>query len=547
MTSPVTLGIFFGYVVGKPIGIVGAAWIGSRPRLGGIRPPVSWPALIGAGSVAGIGFTVSILIASLAFHGEQLEEAKLGVLAAAVGATLVSWAVFKAIDLLPDETQGASGRRHRGAHHRPHGARRPGARPHPRARRTRRSRSSSTATSSAPSAARPSPSCAQLLGEFGDDLRYVFRHLPLSDVHPRAQLAAEAAEAADAQGAFWPMHDLLFTHQNALKPTDLVHVRRGARPRRRPLHGRAAPARPPAARRPRTSTAPTAAASPARRRSSSTAAATRAPTTSRRSRRRSARRASGRGHLRKLARMRAMVLEAAGRPLVEAELPRPEPAPGQMLLRVRACGVCRTDLHIVDGELSRPEAAARPRPPDRRRGRGRPASRRALARLDLRRVPLLHERPREPLRPRPLHRLRPRRRLRRVGGRRRALLLPDPGRLPRPPGGAAALRGPDRLPRAPHGRRRRAPRSLRLRRLRPHRRAGRTARGASCLRLHARGRRGGPALRARAGRRVGRRRPRAGARASSTRRSSSRRPASWSRQRCARARRARRSSAPEST
>jgi alcohol dehydrogenase, propanol-preferring len=53
--------------------------------------------------------------------------------------------------------------------------------------------------------------------------------------------------------------------------------------------------------------------------------------------------------------MRAMVLEAAGVPLVEAELPRPEPRPGQILLRVRACGVCRTDLHIVDGELDRPK------------------------------------------------------------------------------------------------------------------------------------------------------------------------------------------------
>ena len=50
-----------------------------------------------------------------------------------------------------------------------------------------------------------------------------------------------------------------------------------------------------------------------------------------------------------------MVLEAPGRPLVERELPDPEPAPGQVLVRVRACGVCRTDLHIVDGELTEPK------------------------------------------------------------------------------------------------------------------------------------------------------------------------------------------------
>jgi propanol-preferring alcohol dehydrogenase len=52
--------------------------------------------------------------------------------------------------------------------------------------------------------------------------------------------------------------------------------------------------------------------------------------------------------------MKAMVLEAVGRPLVERDLPVPEPGPGQVLLRVGACGVCRTDLHVVDGELPDP-------------------------------------------------------------------------------------------------------------------------------------------------------------------------------------------------
>ena len=53
--------------------------------------------------------------------------------------------------------------------------------------------------------------------------------------------------------------------------------------------------------------------------------------------------------------MRAMVLDAPGRPLRLASMARPIPGPGELLLRVRACGVCRTDLHLVDGELPEPK------------------------------------------------------------------------------------------------------------------------------------------------------------------------------------------------
>ncbi|MGA3173136.1 MAG: zinc-dependent alcohol dehydrogenase family protein [Syntrophorhabdales bacterium] len=53
--------------------------------------------------------------------------------------------------------------------------------------------------------------------------------------------------------------------------------------------------------------------------------------------------------------MRAMVLEEQGRPLIEKDVPIPEPGPDQILVRVRACGVCRTDLHVVDGELPDPK------------------------------------------------------------------------------------------------------------------------------------------------------------------------------------------------
>jgi protein-disulfide isomerase len=62
----------------------------------------------------------------------------------------------------------------------------------------------------------------ELLDSFGDDLRYVWRHLPLNDVHPNTQEAAEASEAAAAQGAFWEMNDKLLQHQDALTTPDLV-------------------------------------------------------------------------------------------------------------------------------------------------------------------------------------------------------------------------------------------------------------------------------------------------------------------------------------
>lgn len=63
---------------------------------------------------------------------------------------------------------------------------------------------------------------ADLRERLGDDLRYVFRHLPLTDVHEHAEQAAHAAEAAGAQGRFWAMHDLLFAHQDELEFEDLV-------------------------------------------------------------------------------------------------------------------------------------------------------------------------------------------------------------------------------------------------------------------------------------------------------------------------------------
>jgi protein-disulfide isomerase len=58
----------------------------------------------------------------------------------------------------------------------------------------------------------------------GDRLSFVFRHLPLSQIHPDAQRAAEASEAAAAQDAFWPMHDALYAARGALGEDDIVGI-----------------------------------------------------------------------------------------------------------------------------------------------------------------------------------------------------------------------------------------------------------------------------------------------------------------------------------
>src|SRR6185369_8289362 len=89
------------YLIGKPVGIAGSAWLVTKLSRGRLRPPVGWAAVLGGGTVAGIGFTVSLLIATLAFSGERLEEAKVGILAAAVCATLLTWVVFRVTAMLP--------------------------------------------------------------------------------------------------------------------------------------------------------------------------------------------------------------------------------------------------------------------------------------------------------------------------------------------------------------------------------------------------------------------------------------------------------------
>jgi Na+/H+ antiporter NhaA len=223
-TAPVTLGILVGYVVGKPVGTVSAAWLLERLSRGRIRPPVGWAAVTGAGTIAGIGFTVSLLIASLAFRGAQLQEATVGILSAALGASAVTWVVFRVTALLPRRLRL---RALLGTTETIVDLAVPVDEHYDHIRGPEKSPVTVVEYGDfeCPYCGEAEPVIRALLADYGD-VRYVWRHLPLTDVHPHAQLAAEGSEAAAKQDRFWEMHDLLLAHQGALTAKDLVSYAR---------------------------------------------------------------------------------------------------------------------------------------------------------------------------------------------------------------------------------------------------------------------------------------------------------------------------------
>jgi Na+/H+ antiporter NhaA len=215
LTSALTWGVVLALVVGKTIGIWGTAIGAVRLRWGSLPQGVGPGHVLGGAALSGIGFTVSLLIAGLAFDDPTLrDEATVGVLIAAVLATgngrLQFWLaarlrgegdadlprfldrpVVEGVDFIRGPVDAPLTLVEYGDFECPFCAKATGA-------------------------------ARELRVRFGDELRYVFRHLPLPDVHPHAELAACASVAAAAQGRFWEMHDLLFQHQDQLELEDLV-------------------------------------------------------------------------------------------------------------------------------------------------------------------------------------------------------------------------------------------------------------------------------------------------------------------------------------
>ncbi|MCP9489884.1 MAG: Na+/H+ antiporter NhaA [Solirubrobacteraceae bacterium MAG38_C4-C5] len=214
--SSLTLGIVAGLVAGKLLGITLAASGAVRLGWGTLARGLGPAQLAGGAALSGIGFTISLFIVDLALDDPALQdEARVGVLAASVLAALLGWGLFRA------------GRRWGRAEADPRGATVLDPPVDPARDHVRGPVGASLTL--VEYADFECPFCGQVTGvveelreRFGERLRYVFRHVPLTDVHPAAELAAQGAEAAAAQGRFWEMHDRLFAHQDALEPHDLL-------------------------------------------------------------------------------------------------------------------------------------------------------------------------------------------------------------------------------------------------------------------------------------------------------------------------------------
>lgn len=96
VSSPITLGIVLGLVVGKPVGIMAFAWLAVRTRLAGMPLGVSWRQVFGVSALCGIGFTMSIFIATLAFPGQALllDTAKLGIVLGSLVSGVLGWVLL---------------------------------------------------------------------------------------------------------------------------------------------------------------------------------------------------------------------------------------------------------------------------------------------------------------------------------------------------------------------------------------------------------------------------------------------------------------------
>lgn len=210
--SPLTWGIVAGLVLGKFIGITGATWFMSRTGLGQLAPGLRLRRVAGGAALSGIGFTISLFIVDIAISDPaRQDQARIGVIAASIIAFVLGWAIFHVTDLVsPPEPIGLKLIR-------PVDPERDHIRGNPDAPLTL----VEYGDYECPFCSRATGGIDEVRAHFGDDLRYVWRHLPLDRVHPRAFDAARAAEAAGLQGKYFEMGTELFAHQDDLEWSDI--------------------------------------------------------------------------------------------------------------------------------------------------------------------------------------------------------------------------------------------------------------------------------------------------------------------------------------
>ncbi|WP_343898662.1 Na+/H+ antiporter NhaA [Ornithinimicrobium humiphilum] len=214
LSSRLTWAVALGLVVGKFVGIGTTALLAARLGAGSLPVGVGRGHVLGGAALSGIGFTVSLLVVGLALDDPVLrDEATVGVLLAALLATALGWATFRLAALRGEGDADLPRRLARPVDPEVDHVKGPADAPLTLVE---------YGDYECPFCARATGVGDELRRRFGDRLRYVFRHLPLHDVHPRAELAARAAVAAGLQGRFWQMHEALYAHQDALDYDDLV-------------------------------------------------------------------------------------------------------------------------------------------------------------------------------------------------------------------------------------------------------------------------------------------------------------------------------------
>lgn len=207
LRSPLTLGIVTGLVVGKFVGITGATALVHYTRIGRLSPGLTLRRVAGGAALCGIGFTIALFIVDLAIADPaRQDQARVGVLVASAVSFVLGWAIFRVTDWLsPPKPVGAFL-----------------VRPVDPERDHIRGRPDAPLTLveygdfECPFCSRATGSIDEVRARLGDQLRYVWRHLPLERVHPHAIDAARAAEAAGLQGRFFDLGQVMFENQDNL-------------------------------------------------------------------------------------------------------------------------------------------------------------------------------------------------------------------------------------------------------------------------------------------------------------------------------------------